>query len=421
MSITREEYANRRKRLSEKLEPGCPMLLFSGEPTPQWNEIDYPFEVDRNFYYLTGIDVPGCILVMMKNGSALMEQLFVPHSSSYDKTYFGPEKQPDYYTELSGIRAVGFKEDFKEQVLMVHFMCFPVSKVYTGSANQALQPDTEANRLFSQLRASYPALHIENIAEEIYQMRAIKSEAEIKLTKEAIDITREGMLSVMKHIKPGMYEYEAEAYIDFEAVKRGSRIIDIIASLQGGENATRLHYKEHTDKLNDGDLLLMDIGTNREYYNSDVTRTIPVNGKFTEEQKHWYNIVLKAQEMIIARMGPGKSRQGINTEARKMLGRELRAAGLIDENQPVNMTTAKNWAASNPADHCIGLLCHDVGSEAGIFEPGMIFTVEPGVYLKDLGLGIRIEDDVLITETGVEILSAGIPKTVEEIEAIMKK
>lgn len=229
------------------------------------------------------------------------------------------------------------------------------------------------------------------------------------------------MISVMKQIEPGMYEYEAEALIAFEAIKRGSRIIDLITCLQGGENATRLHYREHTRQLCDGDLLLMDIGTNREYYNSDVTRTIPVNGKFTEEQKYWYNIVLKAQEMIIAGMGPGKSRQGINDEARAMLGEELRKAGLIDENQPVNMTTARNWAASNPADHCIGLLCHDVGSDAEIFEPGMIFTVEPGVYLKDLGLGIRIEDDVLITETGVEILSAGIPKTVEEIEMMMTR
>lgn len=158
MSITKEEYTARRKRLAEKLEPGCPMLLFSGQPLPQWNEIDYPFEVDRNFYYLTGIDVPGCILVMMKSGPALMEQLYVPHSSSYDKIYFGPEKQPDYYAELSGVRSVCFKEDFKEQVLMMHFICFPVPTVYTGSSNQALQP--------------------------------VKSVAEIQLTREAIDIKK---------------------------------------------------------------------------------------------------------------------------------------------------------------------------------------------------------------------------------------
>jgi len=135
-------------------------------------------------------------------------------------------------------------------------------------------------------------------------------------------------------------------------------------------------------------------------------------------QKHWYNIVLKCADMVIAGIKPGQYRQGLNTEARALLSKELREAGLIAENQPINVTTARNWGSCNNADHPIGLLCHDVG-DSDILLPGMVYTVEPGVYLKDLGFGIRIEDDILITEDGAINLSAGIPRTVEEIEAAM--
>lgn len=417
LTIPQQEYTARRSRIAEKLAPGELALVFSGDEYPMWNEINYPFEVDRNFYYLTGVDVPGCVLTLYNFRGMIMECLYVPREGEYETTYFGV-KSDDFYRERSGIAKISRMENFSSAFMMMNFQLFGVSTVYTMSGNRAHTPYSSENKLLNDLRQSYPYIPIKTLADDIFRMRVIKSEAEVALLQDAIHVTGDGLRRIMECVRPGMYEYELQAHFNFAATAAGCIHSETITCIQGGQNANRLHYMENRDILKDGDLVLMDVSACRKYYCSDISRTIPVNGKFTDVQKHWYNIVLQCVDMIIAGMKPGRSRQGLNTEARALLAKELRAAGLIGENQPINVITARNWAGCNNADHPIGLLCHDVG-DPDVLQPGMVLTVEPGVYLKDLGFGIRIEDDVLITEDGAVNLSAGIPRTAEEIERIM--
>lgn len=419
LQVPQHEYISRRARIAGKLAPGELALVFSGDEVPMWNEINYPFEVDRNFYYLTGIDVPGCLLTIYNFHGMIQECLYVPREGDYETVYFGV--RPDaFYRDRSGIAKISRMENFKSSFMMMNFLLLGVNAVYTMSGNRAHTPYSSENLLLNALRQAYPYMPIKTLADDIFHMRAIKSEAEIALLQDAIDVTEKGLRRIMACVSPGMYEYEVQAHFNFAATSSGCIHTETITCIQGGQNANKLHYTENRDILKDGDLLLMDVSASREYYCSDISRTIPINGKFTETQKYWYNIVLRCVDMIIAEIKPGQSRQGINTQARALLAKELRAAGLIEENQPINVTTARNWAACNNADHPIGLLCHDVG-DADVFQPGMVLTVEPGVYLKDLGFGIRIEDDILITNNGAINLSASIPRTVEEIEGLMAK
>lgn len=420
MSITKipqEEYIARRAKIKEKLAPGELALVFSGDEVPMWNEINYPFEVDRNFYYLTGVAVPGCVLSICNFRGNITECLYVPREGDYEIAYFGV-KPDEFYRERSGIAKISRMENFNSSFMMMNFMLLGVSTIYTMSGNRAHTPHSTENHLLDDLRRTYPYIPIRSLADDIFRMRVVKSQSEIALLQEAISVTDKGLRRIMGCVAPGMYEYEVQAHFNFVATSSGCIHAGTITSIQGGQNANKLHYMENHDVLKDGDLLLMDVSACKEYYCSDVSRTIPVNGKFTEMQKHWYSIVLKCADMVIAGIKPGQSRQGLNTEARALLSKELREAGLIAENQPINVTTARNWGACNNADHPIGLLCHDVG-DSDVLLPGMVYTVEPGVYLKDLGFGIRIEDDILITEDGAINLSAGIPRTVEEIEAAM--
>lgn len=415
--ISADEYAARRAKIAALLSPGELALVCSGDELPIWNEINYPFEVERNFYYLTGVDVPGCMLTMYNLNGSVLETLFVPREGDYEATYFGV-RDDEFYRSRSGIAKISRMENLGSGFLMMYFTLFGVKTLYSLSGNRALAPWSGENRLIAELRAAYPFMEIKSLADELFRMRAIKSGPEIELIRDAVDVTGRGLTELMRRVRPGMYEYEAQAIYDYTVASAGCIRHGDCAAVQGGQNANRLHYMENRDRLQDGDLLLLDVIACREYYCSDVSRTIPVNGKFTDVQRHWYNVVLECVDMIIAGIRPGESRRGLNTAARAMQRRELLAAGLIPEDQPVNMTTARNWAACNPADHPIGLLAHDVG-DSDILLPGMVITVEPGVYLKDLGFGIRIEDDILITETGVINLSAGIPRTADEIEAAM--
>ncbi len=415
--IGSEEYRARRAAVSSLLRPGELAIVCSGDEVPMWNEINYPFEVDRNFYYLTGVDVPGCMLSLANVGGGVVEILYVPREGAYESTYFGV--RPDsFYSERSGIERILRSENFNSGFLMTHFAVLGVEKLITLSANRAFSPYSSENRLIAGLRLAYPYMPVASLAGEVFKMRAIKSRAELELIEDAVSVTGRGLAEIMRRVRPGMYEYEVQAIFDYAATASGCRRNGTLTSIQGGQNANKLHYNENRDMLRDGDLLLMDVSACREYYFSDVSRTIPVNGRFTAVQRHWYDIVLACADMVISGIRPGESRAGLNSGAQELLRRELLGAGLIAENQSVNVTTAPNWAGCNSTDHPVGLLCHDVG-DSDTLLPGMVITVEPGVYLKDLGFGIRIEDDILITESGPVNLSAGIPRTADEIEQVM--
>ena len=233
--------------------------------------------------------------------------------------------------------------------------------------------------------------------------------------KKAIEITQEGIENMIDNIKPGMMEYEIEAYFDFTLKKNGiyEKAFKTIAA--SGKNATILHYVENNCRAEDGDLILFDLGAQYKYYNADISRTFPVNGKFTERQKQIYNVVLKAKEAVEEAARPGLPYKELNEIAKKVLTEGCKELGLIRDDKEL----VKYYFHS--VSHYLGLDAHDIGIYNTVLKPGMVITNEPGLYIEEEGIGIRIEDDLLITEDGCENLSKDILKTVEEIEDYMNR
>jgi len=245
-------------------------------------------------------------------------------------------------------------------------------------------------------------------------MRTVKDEAEIECIRRAIDITREGVIAMMQHARPGMREYELEAHFDFALRSRGVREHAFPPIVAGGERACVLHYVDNDQVIEDGQLVLCDLGAQYGCYSADITRTFPISGRFTARQREIYNIVLAAMEATIEAIRPGVTTGELNDVTRSVLAQELKRIGLIQDDSEV----ARYYY--HGVSHRLGLDTHDVGSPKWPLEAGDVITVEPGLYIAEEGIGIRIEDDVLVTEDGAVNLSLSIPKDPDEIERIMR-
>jgi Xaa-Pro aminopeptidase len=261
----------------------------------------------------------------------------------------------------------------------------------------------------------YPSFRVKNIYNAIRDMRMIKSGGELDCMKKAIDITYEGIKAIMSNAKPGMAEYELEAYFDFELKRRGVRhhAFDTIAA--SGANGTVLHYVDNNSKIGNSDLILFDLGAQYNYYCGDISRTFPVTGEFTERQREVYNVVLKALNETTKAIKPGVPFSKLNEVCKNVLIEGCRLLGIIKEDSEISKYYYHG------VSHFLGLDTHDVGERNVDLKPGMVLTVEPGLYIEEEKIGIRIEDNVVVTETGHEVLSKDIIRTAEEIEEFMKK
>lgn len=418
-----EEYRNRRERLGEKMAANSMLVAFAGNLKHKSLDMYYDFEVDRNFYYLTGLDVPGSILWMVKQADEAVPYLFVPRLSKYDEVMLGETRPESWYQEKTGIQIVLYQEDFEPEINLMNLHYGFQTLYFCGDKPLLLdQPSVEG--LFAEkVRRSFPGIQICSLNAAVKEMRRTKSEAEIELIRKAIGITQKGISEMLSNLRPGAYEYQMEA--DFvhgirRAGARGNAFSPIMAS---GGNSCALHYESNCDVLKDGEMLLIDVGADYQYYCADVSRTYPINGKFTEEQAYWYNVLLHAQELVIKNMGPGKRINDSGIEARAYVAEKMVEAGILEKPEMIANIYLHNFATVGRANHQIGLDAHDncgeISSPDDVFLPGMVYAVEPGIYLRDRNLGIRIEDDILITEDGVEVLTVAIPKKVEEIEEIL--
>ena len=242
----------------------------------------------------------------------------------------------------------------------------------------------------------------------------IKEDCEIEKIEKAIDITKKGIYAMMSNSKSGMMEYEIEAYFDFELKRNGVKDYAFKSIAASGKNGTVLHYSDNNCKTNDNDLILFDVGAQWGYYNGDITRTFPVNGKFTPRQKEIYNIVLEGQRKVIKAIKPGLEFKRLNEILKEHYALELKKIGLISCDDEVS----KYYYHS--VSHMLGLETHDVGRHnEGLLQEGMVFTVEPGLYIAEEEIGIRIEDNIVVTSDGCRILSKDIIRTVDEIESFM--
>jgi Xaa-Pro aminopeptidase len=274
---------------------------------------------------------------------------------------------------------------------------------------------TEAQQFAKEAAERYPGLGMRNIYDKIRKMRVKKAAVEAENIKEAIEITGKGIENIMRHAQAGLGENELQAHFDFTLTCSGVKDHAFTPIVASGKNGAVLHYHDNNCTVPDGSLVLLDLGAQYGYYSADISRTFPINGRFTERQAILYNIVLKAQLETMKAIKPGVPYTKLKEVTKKVLINECKQIGLIKEDSEISKYYYHGVA------HHLGLDTHDVGDREGALEAGMVLTVEPGLYIEEEGIGIRIEDDVLITENGCENLSQHIIKTVEEIEAFMAK
>ncbi|MBZ9689506.1 aminopeptidase P family protein [Clostridium estertheticum] len=406
-------FTKNRKSLWDKLEENSITLIFAGEAPYKTGDEKYAFTPNRNFYYLTGINREKIILMLVKRNGKVDETLFIEKNDPVMARWVG-EKMPETQAkEISGIESVLFLEEF-EEVFGSIMDRTKIENLCLDLERQQFHLSMTSAQSFARVALErYPYLSMKNIYHEIANLRLIKSEEEIELLRKAIDITDKGIKALMQNAKAGMKEYQLEAHFDFTLKSNGITDYAFHTIAACGVNATILHYDKNNSELEEGKLVLFDLGAQYKYYNADISRTFPVNGKFTERQKQVYNVVLRAQEAVTKVAKPGILFSVLNETAKRVLEAGCIELGLIKEASELSKYYFHG------VSHYLGLDTHDVGSRDMELKPGMVLTNEPGLYIEEENMGIRIEDDLLITEDGCENLSKQIIKTVEEIEEFM--
>lgn len=407
-------FANNRKKLAEQLEEGTFAVMFAGEAPAKSADEDYGFVPNRNFYYLTGIAEPKVILTIKKTGDAVEETLFIEEADPEMEKWVGKTVSEEKARDASGVENVAYLDTFTARIHRAlqteNIGCVSLNIERSGWG----APLTTAHDFARELREKYPHVTVTNIHPDLCELRVRKSSAEVEKIRHAIDVTQEGIENIMRHAEPGMMEYEMEAYFDFTLHSHGIREHAFPTIAGAGVNGTVLHYGANNAQANDGELVLFDLGAQYQYYNADITRTLPVNGKFSDRQKQFYDIVLQALTETTAMIKPGLEMADLQKHTKQILAEGCKKLGLIEDDEELS---DYYW---HGVSHFLGLDTHDVGTTKGrILEPGMIVTVEPGLYASEEAIGIRIEDDVLVTEEGHENLSKDIIRTAEDIESFM--
>ena len=404
--MNNEFYKSNRNKVLSKIKDNSLLILFAGISPKKTADENYPFTPNRNFYYLTGIDEEEHILVLSKINGETKEYLFIKDIDPVREKWEGKTIRKEEVFDICAIEDVKYISGFNSFI----------DNLILNKEEINIYLDLEkANASFNflkEIKDKYYNINIKNAYRLIGELRLIKTEEEVNRIRKAISITIDGVKELMRNSKAGIKEYELEAYFDFVCKKNGVKDFAFKTIAASGKNATILHYVTNDSEIKDGDLILFDLGAQYKYYNGDISRTFPVNGKFTERQKDVYNAVLRVNEKVIKEMKPGVSFLELNKKAREWIAEECISLGLITNKEDVS----KYYYHS--IGHSLGMDTHDIELENRnvIFEPGMIYTVEPGIYIQEEGIGIRIEDDILITNDGHEVLTKGMIKTIDEIE-----
>ena len=408
-------FATNRQKLGDVISNNSIAIFFAGQAPYKSADETYPFTPNRNFYYLTGIDEEKVIMVMVNINGEVSEMLFIQENDPVMAKWVGETISEVEAKEVSDIEDIRLLKDF-ESTIAGYFDRFSMNNVFLDLERQEFNiPRTPSQNFAGEIMQRYPYIKVKNIYHDIALLRTIKREEEIELIKKAIDITYDGIKEIWSNAKSGMKEYEIEAYFNYILKKNGVKDFAFPTIAATGKNATILHYVDNNTTTEDGELMLLDLGAQYKYYNGDISRTFPINGKFTERQKEVYNIVLEANETVMKAVKPGVTTGELQDITKRVLAEGCKKIGLIKEDSELNKYYYHGVA------HPLGLDTHDVGPRNVELKPGMIITDEPGLYIEEEGIGIRIEDDILVAEDGYINLSAHIIKSVEDIEAFMSK
>jgi Xaa-Pro aminopeptidase len=425
-NIDKSLFVNNRKRLVKELKPGSVALFNANDIMPTNADGTMRFRQNNDLFYLSGVDQEETILVLCPDypDKKYREVLFLRETSELIATWEGHKLTKEEARKQTGIETVLWTSEFHKLFNMMMVMG-GVEFVYLNT-NQHYRAevaiDTRDARFIKWCQEKYPLHKYERIAPIMAKLRAIKSAEEIALMQTACDITEKAFRRVLKVVKPGVLEYELEAEFIHEFVRHGSRGFAYEPIIASGANSCVLHYIENSKPCKADDVLLLDVGAEYANYNADMTRTIPVNGKFTKRQKDVYNAVLRVKRAAMKLLKPGAMYFDYHKEVQKVMERELIKLKLIDK------TDVKKQHPDRPlfmkyfmhgTGHHLGLDVHDTGNMFDKMQVGMVWTVEPGIYIKEEGLGIRLENNVVITKNGLHDLMKNIPIEAEEIEELM--
>ena len=406
-------HSENRRRLAANMADNDAMLFFSGESVRKSADEDFPFFANRNFLYLTGIKQERSALLLQKKGDLLTERLFVTKPDLEREVWTGRRLTEVEINELSGVEAV---EDITNLNQMLDRILASQQSMTLWLCFDALAPERsfDIERDFAKhVQNRHPQIVIKNSYPLIAAMRKIKAPEEIDAIRKAMQITEAGIRRLMGVAKPGVMEYELEAEFNSELAAHGQRRTAFPSIIAGGERIFYLHYTTPMSIIADGELSLSDVGAAHAEYCTDISRVFPANGHFSERQAQLYQVAFAANRAIMEAVRPGVSFQTLNPICKQVSFEGLKALGLLNDLTDINKYV---W---HGAVHHVGLDTHDVGGDDEPIAENMVFTVDAGIYVREWGIGLRIEDNVLVTADGCENLSATIPSTIEEIESLM--
>lgn len=410
------DYNKRRQTVFDRMADNSIAVLYSGiEHHVSADEYDlFTAHANRNFFYLTGLRRDKMALVLDKAAAEPKTTLFIEEADPAMERWYGRKVTVDEAKELSGIDNVRFIDELDGALDMI----MTREDVYTAYFDTYRHqkedlPDYNVVKA-NEFKAAYPGVSIRNLFPFVAEQRMQKDEDEIALTKEAIKLTDTALKNVLANLKPGMFEYEAQADFEYSIRRNGAEWTAFPTIAGSGMNGTMLHYDTNQDMMEDGSLLLMDLGARLQGYNSDITRTYPVNGKYTERQRQVYDIVLEANRTVLKEAKPGMTTVDLNNICKKVLAAGCIKLGLIEKEEEISRYYMHG------VSHHLGIDVHDVTVDSNKkLRPGAVISDEPGLYIDEWEIGIRIEDDLLITEDGAVCLSEEIMRDADEIEAYM--
>jgi len=456
-----DDLRQRRTHLMERLDPDAMVILFSAPTRTYSRDIDYRYRQDSNLYYLTGMDQDETTLVLLRGNEAHGEILFTKARNPAREHWHGKILSREEAASLSGIPTVYAASEFEPFLnAALSGRCYeglsdefqPFFRAFKGGKARVFllldpkagysDPGHPAQVLSRRIKEQFPSVKVEDATNLLRDLRQVKTRYEQEVLRESLRIARDAQLAGMKSARPGLYEYEVAAEIERVFLSRGAEGWAYPTIVGSGPNATILHYSRCTRRMENGDLLLVDAGADYRYLAGDITRTYPVGGTFSPLQKDIYKIVLEAHEAGIKAATPGSRLTDVHARVADVIKDGLYALGLITDK---SSDQYRAWFTHGSC-HFIGIDVHDVGDDRHPLAPGMAFTIEPGIYIrlealeslaqaqnskaivarirpafeKYRGMGVRIEDSFLMTESGLECLSEGVPRTIEGIEALLQ-
>lgn len=411
MPLSQNFYKMNRKELGERLEPESLAIVYSGRAVQRSLDADYPFFTNNNFYYLTGIEEPNVTLLMEKDKSGAVQcNLFIDEPDLLKEKWVGKKISREEAKTISGISDIRYNSELEPYILKK-----------PSIRNLYFDFETPKHQSFAtkdpQIKLLFADMEVKNIQGDLTAMRLIKKDEEIQVLRQAIDITAKGIRAILENLKPGMMEYQAQTIFESTIKTLGAQSVSFETIAASGKNATVLHYIKNQEVLKANEMVLFDLGARYNGYCGDISRTFPISARYDKTScREIYSIVLEAQKELIQMYKPGTKMADIQQATKDIFLDKCLSKNIVPKNKDINEFYYHGIG------HSLGLDTHDTNDKRDyMLKPGMVITCEPGLYIAELGIGVRIEDDILITENGPENLSTQIPKEIDEIEAIMNR